>query len=345
MSSRNGVRHGPTRRSLTVALAGSAALSATRVAFAAQDRAAILLPGSINDQSWNAAGYAGADKLKAKGWEVAYSENVSPADMAEAMRDYAGRGYSLVIGHTGRFLSAAQQVGPDFPKTVFIVGSGATGAGSNVTSVDYDNVQYGYLMGVLAAKMSKSGKIGSVNGLEGLPNVVAQVGGFRKGAKGVNPAIEVKVIYIQNMEDAAEAKEAALSLISGGADFVAGKLNAGHAGIIQAVKDKGVMAYGRSYGHTAIAPDHVASNIVEKWGEMYGAAGDEAKAGTLGGKFQVFGLASKGSTGADLAYREGVAFNPKVPAEAVAAVDEAKKKFASGELKVAVTRDDAKGGV
>lgn len=335
-----------TRRhlGLTLGAAGLALGSGSR-AFAAADKAALLLPGSINDQSWNAAGYAAADKLKAKGWEVAYSENVAPADMVEAMRDYANRGSSLVIGHTGRFLSAAQQVGPDFPKTVFVVGSGAAGAGKNVTSVDYDNVQYGYLMGVLAAKMSKTGKIGSVNGLEGLPNVVAQVGGFRKGAKSVNPNIEVKVIYIQSLEDAAEAREAALSIISGGATFLAGKLNAGHAGIIGAAKEKGIMAYGRSYAHTAIAPEAVASNIVEKWGDMYEAAGDEMRAGSLGGKFQLFGLASKGSTGAEISYQPGREFNPAVPVEAVAAVEEARKKFASGELKVTVTKDDAKGGV
>ena len=48
-------------------------------------------------------------------------------------------------------------------------------------------------MGALAARMSKTGKVASVNGLEGLPNVVAQVGGFRKGAKSVKPDIEVKV--------------------------------------------------------------------------------------------------------------------------------------------------------
>ncbi len=332
-------------RRQAIRMAGAAAtLAYGRSAFAAADKAAILLPGSINDQSWNANGYQGAEKLKSKGWEVAYSENVAPADMAEAMRDYASRGYTLVIGHTGRFLSAAQQIGPDFPKTVFVVGSGAAGAGNNVTSLDYDNAQFGYLMGVLAAKMSKSGKVSSVNGLEGLPNVVATVGGFRKGAKSVNPNVEVKVIYIQNMEDAAEAKEAALSLISGGADFVAGKLNAGQAGIIQAVKEKGVMAYGRSFGHTALAPDNIASNILERWGDMYGTAGDEAKAGTLGGKFQVYGLASKGTTGAELGYMDGKPFNPKVPAEAVAAVEAVKAKFASGELKVDVTMADARGG-
>ena len=48
----------------------------------AQDKAAVLLPGSINDQSWNAQGYSGVKKLKSMGWDVAYSENVQPSDMA-----------------------------------------------------------------------------------------------------------------------------------------------------------------------------------------------------------------------------------------------------------------------
>ena len=75
----------------------------------------MLLPGSINDQSWNATGYAGLMKLKELGYEVAYSENVPAADHVEAMRDYARRGFKIVIGHSGRFLSAAQRVGPEFP--------------------------------------------------------------------------------------------------------------------------------------------------------------------------------------------------------------------------------------
>jgi basic membrane protein A and related proteins len=190
------------------------ALNLAPVSAPAQDKAAVLLPGSINDQSWNAQGYSGVVALKEKGWDVAYSENVQPADMAQALEDYARKGYTLIIGHTGRFLSPMQLVGPKFPKTTFIVGSGNAGAGKNVASIDFDNTQFGYLIGVMAARMSKTGKIGSVNGLEGLPNVVAQVGAYRKGAKSVNPDIQVKVIYVQDMEDAAAAKEAALSLIA-----------------------------------------------------------------------------------------------------------------------------------
>ena len=311
----------------------------------AQDKAAVLLPGSINDQSWNAQGYSGVTKLKSMGWEVAYSENVQPSDMAEALQDYARKGYTLVIGHTGRFLSPMELVGPKYPKTTFIVGSGNAGAGKNVASVDFNNTQFGYLIGVLAARMNKTGKIGSVNGLEGLPNVVAQVGAYRKGAKSVRPDIQIKVIYIQDMEDAAGAKEAALSLIAWGADYLSGKLNAAQLGILQAAKEKGIYANGRSTEHTDVAPDNVLTNIVEKWADMYGAAADESKAGTIGGKFELYGLDNKGCTGAQLLYKEGKEFNPVVPESVVNELHELAKKFSSGELKVSVTQDDARGGV
>jgi basic membrane protein A and related proteins len=346
------VRDIGTRAGLALKSAQSIAVSACTLALgfaplaaSGQDKAAVLLPGSINDQSWNAQGYAGVLSLKQKGWEVAYSENVQPADMAQALQDYARKGYTLVIGHTGRFLSPMQLVGPKFPKTTFIVGSGNAGSGKNVASIDFDNTQFGYLIGVMAAKMSKTGKIGSVNGLEGLPNVVAQVGAYRKGAKSVNPNIEVKVIYVQDMEDAAAAKEAALSLIAWGADYLSGKLNAGQLGIIQAAKEKGIHANGRSVEDTAIAPETVLTNIVEKWGDMYATAGDEAKAGTLGGKFELYGLNSKGCTGAELLYTKDKELNPAVPQEVVDAIQAAKKKFASGELKVSVTKEDARGGL
>ncbi len=311
----------------------------------AQGKAAMLLPGSINDQSWNAQGYAGVLKIKDLGMEAAYSENVQPADHIEAMRDYARRGFSPVIGHSGRFLSAAQRVGPEFEKTQFIVGSGSGGFGKNVLSIDFDNTQFGYLMGVLAARMSKTGKVGSVNSLEGLPNVVAQVGAFRQGVKSVRPDAEVKVIYIQSMEDAAAAKEAALSLIAGGADFVTGKLNAGQAGIIQAAMEKNVYANGRSVGHTQIAPKNVLTNIIEKWADMYAAAAADSKSGKLSGDYRLYGLNTAGSTGAELRYNPEREYNSVVPASIVSELEGLKKKFASGELKLKVTREDAHGGI
>ena len=338
-----------SRRSLAALAAAAVALTglgAAPLVFAqAKGKVAMLLPGSINDQSWNAGGYGAIVKMKAKGAETAYSENVPPADHIETMKDYARRGFNPVIGHSGRFLSAAQRVGPEFEKTFFIVGSGASGMGKNVTSVDYDNAQVGYLMGVLAARMSKTGKIGSVNGLEGLPNVVQQVGGFRQGVKSVRPDAEVRVIYIKDMEDAAMAKEAALALISGGADFVFGKLNAGQNGIIQAAKEKNVYTSGRSLAHVAAAPQNVLTAIVEKWDDMYVAAAAEARAGTLKPQLITYGYEAKGGPGADLAYAANAGYAPAVPKPVADEIESLKKKFASGALKVSVAKEDARGGL
>src|ERR1700737_2654513 len=72
---RNENRRSGVKRVITIA----ALLSTLSVHAIAANKAAILLPGSINDQSWNAQGFDGVKQLKADGWDVAYSENVQPA--------------------------------------------------------------------------------------------------------------------------------------------------------------------------------------------------------------------------------------------------------------------------
>src|SRR6185312_3677881 len=209
----------------------------------AEDKAAILLPGSINDQSWNALGYAILKSLEPRGFKTAYTENVSDADEAEALRDYARQGFNIVMGHSGRFVSAMEQVGPDFSKTQFIAVSGNEGKPPNVMSIDWNNAQFGCQIGMLAARMSKTHKVAGVYGLQGVPNITAQAGGFRICA--TKAGAEVTILYIKDMEDAAQAKEAALSLIAQGADVITGKLNAAETGLVEAAKEKNVWVTGR----------------------------------------------------------------------------------------------------
>jgi simple sugar transport system substrate-binding protein/basic membrane protein A len=325
---------------LALALLGSVVALATP-AFAA-DKAAILLPGSINDQSWNALGYQILKSLEPHGFTTAYSENVSDADEAEALRDYANQGYEIVMGHSGRFVSAMEQVGPDFPKTQFIAVSGNEGATPNVMSIDWNNAQFGCQLGTLAARMSKTHKVAGVYGLQGVPNITAQAGGFRICA--TKAGAQVSIVYIKDMEDAAEAKEAALTLIAQGADVITGKLNAAETGLVQAAKEKGVYVTGRGYDQTKIAPDLVLTNILEDWPAMFGSAADQVKGGKLFGTFVQYGYDTKPVTGASLGYEEGKQFNPIVPDAVVKEVSDLGDQFASGALKVVPTEDDARPG-
>ncbi len=308
----------------------------------AEDKAAILLPGSINDQSWNALGYAILKSLESHGFKTAYSENVSDADEAEALRDYAGQGYLIVMGHSGRFVSAMEQVAPDFPKTQFIAVSGTEGKPPNVMSIDWNNAQFGCQLGLLAAKMSKTHKVGGVYGLQGVPNITAQAGGFRICA--TKAGAKVTILYIKDMEDSAEAKEAALSLIAQGADFITGKLNAAETGLVEAAKEKNVWVSGRGVDQTKIAPNLVLTNIVEDWPAMFGSTADQVKKGTLFGTFVQYGYDTAPVTGATLQYEPGKEFNPVVPADVAKEVDDLAAQFKSGALKIAPTENDARPG-
>jgi basic membrane protein A len=308
----------------------------------AEDKAAILLPGSINDQSWNALGYSILKSLEPRGFKTAYSENVSDADEAEALRDYASQGYLIVMGHSGRFVSAMEQVAPDFPKTQFIAVSGNEGKPPNVMSIDWNNAQFGCQLGLLAAKMSKTHKVGGVYGLQGVPNITAQAGGFRVCA--TKAGAKVTILYIKDMEDAAEAKEAALSLIAQGADFITGKLNAAEAGLIEAAKEKNAWVTGRGVDQTKIAPKLVLTNIVEDWPGMFGSTAEKVKAGKLFGTFVQYGYDTAPVTGATLQYEPGKEFNPVVPAALVKELDDMAAQIKSGALKITPTENDARSG-
>eukprot|EP01037_Dinobryon_pediforme_P010662 gene10662-10734_t len=305
-------------------------------------KAAILLPGSINDQSWNDLGYSILLSLKPHGFATAYSENVADADEAEALRGYASHGYNIVMGHSGRFVSAMEQVAPDFPKTQFIAVSGNEGAAPNVMSIDWNNAQFGCQLGLLAARMSKTHMVAGVYGLEGVPNITAQAGGFRICA--TKAGAKVTILYVKDMEDAAAAKEAALSLIAQGADFITGKLNAAETGLVQAALEKHVYVTGRGLDHTKMAPDYVLTNILEDWSAMFGKTADQVKAGKLFGTFVQYGYDTAPVTGGSLLYAEGKPYNPAVPAAVVKELDDMAGQFKAGTLKVEPTRADARNG-
>jgi basic membrane protein A and related proteins len=121
-------------------------------------------------------------------------------------------------------------------------------------------------------------------------------------------------------------------------------LNAAEAGLVEAAKEKHVYVTGRGFDQTKIAPDLVLTNILEDWPAMFGNTADQVKDGKLFGTFVQYGYDTPPVTGGTLMYEEGKPFNPIVPAAVVTELQDMAKKFASGEMKVAPTREDARGG-
>jgi basic membrane protein A len=312
-------------------------------------KAAVLLPGTRNDQSWNSFGFAGIESIKKElGATTAFAENVADADEENALRTFANQGFGLIFGHTDRFQSSMLDVGPDFPNTTFVAVAGTEGNGKNVASIDVAREQFGYVEGYIAGKMTKSNTVGVVSGLEGLPVTVATVGGFRLGLKAANPNAKARVVYLPDMEDSAAAKQAVAALASSDADVVLPFLNAGMAGAIEAAGEKKIYTFGRGLANTDLAPNSVLTNVAESWSEIYVATAKLQMAKSLKGDHQVFGFDTEktaGTTGAALQYKEGVAINPVVPEAVRAEVEKVQADIASGELSIKPTKSDAESGV
>lgn len=225
-------------------------------------RVAAVLPGNITDKSWNQAGYEGLKRIEAElGAEVAFSEKVAQPDQAEALSDFARRGYKLVFGHGGEFQEAVNRVARRFPDTVFIVNNGTQSNGSNTAAISFDYKQFGNAMGVIAARVSKTGKVGYIGGQKIKFSTDLEIG-FRDGFKKIRPDGTVFSIYTNDWDDIAKGKEAALSQISQGADVVFPTMDNAVIGSLQAAKEKNAYAFGIYYDAIKDWPDTVLQSAI-----------------------------------------------------------------------------------
>src|SRR5687767_4200616 len=186
----------------------------------------LLTPGSVTDGGWNAIAYEGLQRIqKELGATVAHQEAKTPAEFEEGFRSFGAKGFDLAFGHGFEFQEAAKKAGGEYPKTVFITTSGTTIA-PNVAPMRFKVEEATYLLGVIAARESKTGKAGLVGGIN-VPSIASSFLAFKAGAQSVNPKFEVKEIYTGNFDDLGAAKLATLSLINAG-DRKSTRLNSSH---------------------------------------------------------------------------------------------------------------------
>lgn len=274
---------------LRTALATAATVAALTTAQAADYKVAIVLPGVITDRSFNQAGYEGVERAATDlGAEFAYSEKTAQPDQPEALSDYARRGYNLVIGHGGEFQEAVDRVASRFPDTKFLIVNG-TKAGGNVATMSFNFPELGYVMGYVSGKTSETGKAGYV-GAQKLLFYVQLGEGFEKGFKAARPDGEVFTAWTNDWDDVAKGKEAALNLISQGADVVFPSMDNAVVGSLQGVKEKGKMGIGIYYDAIADWPDTVIQSAIFDMRSALGIVIKDAAEGKLEGKSYVFGL-------------------------------------------------------
>lgn len=266
--------------------------------------------------------------------EYTFSENVTNADYERVMRQYAEQGNKLVVGEAFAVEAAARKVAKDYPQTAFLMGSSGKPQQPNFSVFDNYIQEPAYLTGMIAAGMSKTGKIGLVGGYP-IPEVNRLMQAFIEGAKEINPKTEFTVTFIGSWFDPPKAKEAAFAMIDKGADV----LYAERFGVSDAAKERGKLAIGNVIDTQPQYPETVVASALWSMEPTIDEALKQVKAGTF--KAADFGQYSlmkhKGSSLAPLG-----TFESKIPADLIAKVQARQKAILDGSFSVQVNDKEPK---
>lgn len=300
-------------------------------------KVALCVTGAVNDMGWCQSAYEGLKLVEEElGCEIAYTENVQAADMTSAFTEYASNDYDVVIGHGFQFGDPALEVGELYPDTKFIcIESDA--AAENVASYVMKCEETGYLQGMLAAGMSQTGNIGFIGPVQGA-SLVKIMNGYEDGAKEVNPDIKYQTAWTGSFTDTALAKEAAQTMIDGGADVIGHCANESGTGALNAAQDAGLFATGDSYDQSALAENAVLSSAVYHVPELIKTAVTDIKEGNFKGEVKELGMA-EGIV--ELVYNK--AMEDKIPAEVKEMVDAKEAEIKDGSFKVPCDTKDRAG--
>jgi basic membrane protein A len=302
-------------------------------AAAAPFRIAVIMPSATTDMAFSQSMWSALLAVqKEMGGESAlvikYTDNMfNVPDAAAAIRDYASQGFYIVIAHGSQYGSSVEEIARDFPKVTFAWGTDVNTFGlPNVFAYTAAAEQGGYVNGVLAAKLTKSRKIGVTGPIE-VGDAKTYIDGFIQGVQSVDKSMAVAKTWTGSFSDVALMTEAAKTHIASGADILTGSSQS-VVGSIGAAKAKGgVLWFGTQFDQASLAPALVVASQAYDWSGMVKEIIAKHKAGVLGGATYVLTLENGGLK---------VAYNSayKLPAAAKAAGDAAIKAIAKGTIKV-----------
>jgi len=287
-------------------------------------RVALLTPGPISDQSWNGGAYQGLLRIRdSLGASVSHIQTKTPAEFDEQFRQYGSQGYDLVFGHGFEFQDAAKRVGPDHPRTIFVVTSGSS-VGQNVAGIEFGFADASYLAGMLAGAMTRSNVIGVIGGSE-LPPVRESFLAFSRGAKAVNPKVAVLTSYIGNWDDVSAGREQALAQIGRSADVIFQNADAAGLGVFRAAREtRKAFVVGSNSDQNSVAPEITIASVVIDLPHAFLTVAREVRAHTF--KPRVIKLGTESDV---VTLVINPAFRSRIPPAAMHAVDSVRAELAA----------------
>jgi basic membrane protein A and related proteins len=245
---------------------GAAATSAE----AAMDKvkACWVYVGPIGDFGWSYQHHQGLEAVKAAlgdKVETAYVESVPEADSEKTFERFARDGCNIVFGTSFGFMEPMLKVAAKFPEVKFEHATGYKTT-DNLGTYNAKFHEGRYVIGQIAAKMSKVGKAGYIVSFP-IPEVVSGINAFMLGAQTVNPDFKIEVIWANTWFDPAKEADAAKVLLGKGVDIMVQHTDS--TAPLQEAEKVGAQGFGQASDMIKFAPKAQLTAIVDDWSPHY----------------------------------------------------------------------------
>lgn len=305
-------------------------------------KVALLLSGNLGDMSFLDSSNKGMKEVAKKyGDEVKVIEMGSDSTKYEpTVEDASDDNYDIIIGSGWQLEEPFEKVAPDHQDKKYIIFDASVdytkGKLSNVYSINYKQNEASFLAGVMAAKMTKTNKLGFLGGMDGAV-INDFLIGYIEGAKYVNKDIKVYAAYVGSYSDSAKCKEMALSQYNQGADIIFTAAGAAGLGTLDAAKSLGKYAIGVDSDQAMLFDTSdtakaklIPTSVMKRVDNSLVRAFDMIHKGTITwGKPETLGLSDEAVGLADNKYYEQT-----VPDDVRTTVSDVSKKIISGDIKV-----------
>ena len=289
----------------------------------------VLGEGSVNDQSFNQATWEGLKQAEEDfGIEVKYLESRQESEYIPNIETLIDEDMDLIIGVGYQLKEAIQTSAENYPDRKFaILDETYDNIPKNVIPVVFNEQESAYLVGAIAAKMTKTNKVGFIGGLPA-PSVLRYQYGYKYGVENTNKDVKVYEQYANTFTDQAKGKAIANQMHSSGVDVILGAAGDCGTGAIEAAKENNKYAIGGDRDQRDLAPDNVIVSALKKLNVASYSLAKMVVDGTFeGGAEKVYGLKEGGVGLPDDLDR-------LIPQDVVDYVTEQAKKIVDGEIKV-----------
>lgn len=293
--------------------------------------------GGVNDQSFNQSAWEGLQEAeKDLGVKVSYVESEQDSDFEPNFETVYDAGNDLIWGIGFKLSDAVLEAAETNPDQNYAIIDFSYGDDTpdNVVGVLFKQEQPSFLVGYIAGKMTETGKVGFIGGIEG-DVIHAFDAGFQAGVKHANKDVEILRQYVEDFSDAGKAKGIATQMYNQGADIIFHAAGAAGDGLIEAAKELDKWAIGVDRDQNYMAPDNVLTSAMKRVDVgVYRIAEDIVNGEFPGGETVVYGLEEEG---VDIAPTS----DKHVPEEILEEIEELKKQIIDGDIVVPATLEDA----